>query len=275
MKELQVITIERSKTTRNNSRRRKNVPTWKRKLRRTRRFLKALIRALGQVINFPKLGFNVIILACIVSTLVALWPSKQSTKAGCEIIVVEEESQTESDEFEEEQIVVLAEPSVVSAESTTQVVEVIEPQPILSAYGPGEVYYYYITNEEKILIAKVVWKEARGESFRGQVAVAATVFNRLMSNDSAINNDSIYSIVTQPGAYASIKDVTYEEAITCLEAVEHAAKGYDPTREVFENGARFFYAPEWTGPDQLAKREGVTKMVIGNHTFHDKFAGEE
>ncbi len=159
---------------------------------------------------------------------------------------------------------------IVTTEETQVVIE--RPQPTLSAYGPGEVYYYVITDNEKILIAKVVWKEARGESFEGQVAVAATVFNRLMSDDPAIDNRSIYSVITQSGAYASISNVTEAQAMTCMEAVEEACRGYDPTRKVFTNGARFFYAQDWISADQLAMREGVTTLVIGGHTFHEDFA---
>lgn len=146
------------------------------------------------------------------------------------------------------------------------------PSPTLSYEGPGEDYYYIINEDEKIMIAKVIWKEARGESFEGQVAVAATVFNRLNSDDPAIDNESIYSVIHQSGAYASISDVTTEDAYTCMDAVEAACKGYDPTRACFPNGARFFYNPTWTGEEELARREGVEKMVIGNHTFHDSFA---
>lgn len=165
-----------------------------------------------------------------------------------------------------EQIASSPEPITVMVTTTEVEVPTEEPIiPMLSAYGPGEVYYYAITDAEKMLIAKVVWKEARGESFEGQVAVAATVFNRLMCNDPAIHNDSIYSVVTQSGAYASISDVTEDQARTCMEAVEQACRGYDPTRAVFENGARFFYAQDWI-------RYGVKTLVIGGHTFHDDFA---
>lgn len=96
-----------------------------------------------------------------------------------------------------------------------------------------------------------------------------------MCNDPAIHNDSIESVVTQRGAYASTSGVTKEEALTCMEAVEAACKGYDPTRAIFANGARFFYAQDRISAEELARREGVTKMVIGKHTFHDDFANLE
>ena len=148
----------------------------------------------------------------------------------------------------------------------------VNVMPQLSADEPGSEYYYIITDAEKMLIAKVVYAESRGEPFEGQVAVASTVFNRFYCTDPAIHNDSIKSVVTQSGAYASIASVTDEQAMTCIEAVEQAAKGWDPTRKVFENGARFFYAPAGTGPVEMAKREGILKQQIGNHVFHDDFA---
>lgn len=170
---------------------------------------------------------------------------------------------------------IMSGPSEEQLETTmikqTEVVEET-PKAMLSAYKASETYYYFITDAEKMQMAKVVWKESRGESLEGQVAVAATIFNRLMCDDPAIHNDSINSVITQRGAYASIADVSPDEARTCMEAVELACKGWDPTRAMFENGARFFYAQSWISAEELAKREGVTKQVIGNHTFHDDFA---
>lgn len=67
-------------------------------------------------------------------------------------------------------------PAELTTDSQVSTVEPVIPAPRLSEDGPGESYYYIITYEEKMLIAKVVWVEARGESFEGQVAVAATIF---------------------------------------------------------------------------------------------------
>ena len=43
-----------------------------------------------------------------------------------------------------------------------------------------------ITNEELLLLSKLVTGEARGESYEGQVAVAAVVINRVKDQDFQI-----------------------------------------------------------------------------------------
>lgn len=166
-----------------------------------------------------------------------------------------------------------AEEEVPTQEVTTTSVPL--PEPELSAYEAGEMYYYEFSYEDKVLIAKTVYLEARGESFEGQVAVAAVVINRYFSDDTFFENDSIYSVVTQNCQFADISGVTEANLAdypSCLEAVEAACKGWDPTREVFpETGATYFYEPEGLGDYQRSIRTGITEMIIGNHHFHIDF----
>lgn len=42
---------------------------------------------------------------------------------------------------------------------------------------------FKLTQDDRNLLAKIIWLEARGESFEGQRAVAEVVFNRMMSDD--------------------------------------------------------------------------------------------
>ena len=145
----------------------------------------------------------------------------------------------------------------------------------LSAYGPGDEYFYELSEEDKILIAKVVWKESRGECFEGQVAVAAVVLNRYYYGDGhPFDRKSIETVVTQPSQFANIANVTMEDlqaAPLCMEAVEAACKGWDPTRIQFSQGAFFFYAPKGVTGRQAEMREGIEVLVIGNHNFHENF----
>lgn len=159
-------------------------------------------------------------------------------------------------------------------ETESNIEEETEAEPArISAYGAGETYYYNLSYEEKVYIAKVVYAEARGECFEGQVAVAATVLNRYTSNDARFSRESIYSVVTQSGQYASISGITMEDlnaVPSCMEAVEAACKGWDPTRVMFSDGAKFFFNPDGD-LDELARkeREGVATYQIGAHLFHN------
>lgn len=144
-------------------------------------------------------------------------------------------------------------------------------EPKLSAYEPGKVYYYNISDEDKLYISKLLYKEARGEIYEGKVAVASTVLNRYYSDDARFERDSIYSVINQSGAFASIDDVTINMVMEIPElehAVEDACLGWDPTRKMFASGALFFYAPEEIEGYQKEIREGITVLKIGNHNFH-------
>lgn len=155
----------------------------------------------------------------------------------------------------------------------------VEPEseeiiPYISAYQPGEVYYYNISASDKKYIEKLIYKEARGESYKGKVAVAAVVLNRFFSEDPRFDRESIYSVITQSGAFADISDVTQDMLDTVpdlKDAVEDACRGWDPTREMFENGALFFYAPNEVEGYQKEIREGIQVLQIGNHNFHNDF----
>lgn len=150
---------------------------------------------------------------------------------------------------------------------------VIEPR--ISAECPGTLYYYDLNESEKLYLAKMVYKEARGESFEGKVAVAAVALNRYASNDSRFDRRSIYSVVTQNGQFASITNVTQsmlDSNPECMKAVEAACKGWDPTRETFpETGALFFYSPKNMSAEAMLSRTGVRTQVIENHNFHLEF----
>lgn len=149
-----------------------------------------------------------------------------------------------------------------------------EAIPTISAYGPGTVYYYILSDADKKDIEKLVYKEARGEPYEGKVAVAAVVLNRFFSGDPRFNRDSIHSVIIQSGAFADISDVTQSMLDTVpdlKDAVEDACRGWDPTRTTFENGALFFYAPKEVVGYQKEIREGIEVLQIGNHNFHNDF----
>lgn len=162
----------------------------------------------------------------------------------------------------------------VIMEEETMVEEVVQEAKI-SAKGPSESFYYSLSEEDMLLIAKLVWAEARGECFEGKVAVAAVVLNRYYwGNNRDFNRESIETVITQRNQFANIKKVSkndLQEVPECMEAVEAACKGWDPTRSVFEEGALYFYAPKGVSGYQKEIRDGIEVMTIGNHNFHANF----
>ena len=109
------------------------------------------------------------------------------------------------------------------------------------------------------LLARVVYGEARGEPYRGKVAVAAVVLNRMKSPDFP---NTMAGVVYQKGAFSIVDDgqinLTPDEE--ALRAARDALNGVDPT-----GGCTFYYNPDKTSNKYMLSKPVVT--VIGNHRF--------
>lgn len=87
---------------------------------------------------------------------------------------------------------------------------------------------YTSNNSDLNLLSHLVYAEARGESYTGMVAVAATVMNRV--SDSRFPN-SVAGVIYQSGAYTCVADgqinLNYDN--TAKKAAQDAINGWDPT----------------------------------------------
>ncbi|WP_240377157.1 cell wall hydrolase [Bacillus piscicola] len=108
-------------------------------------------------------------------------------------------------------------------------------------------------------IAKAVHGEARGESFEGQVAVAAVIRNRLNSSDFP---GTVDEVVMQKNAFTAVADGQYdlEPNRTAYQAVKEAWQGWDPSK-----GSHYYYNPVLATSDWIFTRE--TTRQIGKHVF--------
>jgi len=114
-------------------------------------------------------------------------------------------------------------------------------------------------NNDLYLLAKLVHSEARGESYTGQVAVAAVVLNRV--EDSRFPN-TIAGVIYQPWAFTAINDGQFalEPNNTAYQAARDAMNGWDPTY-----GAVYYYNPKTATSAWIRSTKTVT--VIGQHVF--------
>lgn len=80
-----------------------------------------------------------------------------------------------------------------------------------------------LTEEEKTLLAKMVWVEAQGESFEGQQAIAEVVLNRLVADNF---QSSVRSVIYAEGQFRSVSQLDQAKpAQIQYEAVERALNG--------------------------------------------------
>ena len=80
-----------------------------------------------------------------------------------------------------------------------------------------------LSYEEKMLLARVVWAESRGESVEGQQAVAEVVLNRMASDGFP---DNLWDVIYAEGQFRStdcLEEATPEQAQ--FDAIEHAVYG--------------------------------------------------
>lgn len=109
------------------------------------------------------------------------------------------------------------------------------------------------------LLAKVISAEARGESYRGQVAVGAVILNRVAHSSFP---DTISGVVYQSGAFDCMYDGQINQNVvdSAYKAAQDAINGWDPS-----GGAIYYYNPKTAKSSWIRKRPIIT--TIGNHVF--------
>lgn len=108
-------------------------------------------------------------------------------------------------------------------------------------------------------LARLVYAEARGESFTGQVAVAAVALNRLFSKDFG---NTLNEVIFEPGAFTAVNDGQFylTPDTVAYEAVRNALNGWDPT-----GNAVYYWNPKTATNKWIWSRPIICK--IGNHVF--------
>lgn len=109
------------------------------------------------------------------------------------------------------------------------------------------------------LLSRLVYSEARGEPYTGQVAVAAVVLNRVKSSSFP---NTIAGVVYQSGAFDAVSDgqINLTPDATARKAAQDAINGWDPSY-----GAIYYFNPN-TATNKWIWSRPLT-VVIGKHRF--------
>lgn len=109
------------------------------------------------------------------------------------------------------------------------------------------------------LLARVIYGEARGEPYTGQVAVGAVILNRVKSSKFP---NTIAGVVYQNGAFDAVADgqVNLTPDSTAKKAAQDALNGWDPTY-----GAIYYFNPS-TATNKWIWSRPMT-VTIGKHRF--------
>jgi N-acetylmuramoyl-L-alanine amidase len=109
------------------------------------------------------------------------------------------------------------------------------------------------------LLARLISAEARGEPYKGQVAVGAVVLNRVKHPSFP---STMSGVIYQPGAFTCITDGQFNQPVadSAYTAAREALGGTDPT-----GGAIYYFNPATATSAWIWSRPLM--LVIGKHRF--------
>ena len=109
------------------------------------------------------------------------------------------------------------------------------------------------------LLAHLIYGEARGEPYIGQVAVGAVIMNRVKSSSFP---NTISGVIYQKGAFDAVSDgqINMTPDSTAKKAAQDAINGWDPSY-----GAIYYFNPA-TATNKWIWSRSLT-VTIGKHRF--------
>lgn len=109
------------------------------------------------------------------------------------------------------------------------------------------------------LLARCIYAEARGEPYKGQVAVGAVVLNRVKSSKFP---NTISGVIYQPWAFTAVNDgqINLSPNENAMKAAREAMSGWDPT-----NGCLYYYNPATATSKWIWSLK--VELKIGKHSF--------
>lgn len=115
------------------------------------------------------------------------------------------------------------------------------------------------SNSNLNLLSRLVYSEARGEPYTGQVAVASVVLNRVKSSSFP---NTISGVIYQRGAFDAVSDgqINLAPNSTATKAAQDALNGWDPSY-----GAIYYFNPNTATSAWIWSRP--LTVTIGNHRF--------
>jgi N-acetylmuramoyl-L-alanine amidase len=109
------------------------------------------------------------------------------------------------------------------------------------------------------LLARLISAEARGEPYRGQVAVGSVVLNRTKHPSFP---HSISGVIYQKGAFTCLSDGQFYTPVSdsAYKAASDALNGWDPS-----GGASYYFNPSTATSGWIWSRPLI--VIIGKHRF--------
>lgn len=125
--------------------------------------------------------------------------------------------------------------------------------------SPGNSGSSSTSSNDLNLLSRLVYGEARGEPYTGQVAVAAVVLNRVKNSNFP---NTIAGVIYQNGAFNVVDDgqINLTPNSTAKKAAQDALNGWDPSY-----GSIYYFNPATATNKWIWSRPHV--VTIGKHRF--------
>ena len=135
----------------------------------------------------------------------------------------------------------------------------LEAMGIYSSSGSSSSSSSSTNSNDVNLLSRLIYGEARGEPYTGQVAVAAVVLNRVKSSSFP---NTVAGVIYQKGAFDVVSDgqINMTPNDTAKKAAQDAINGWDPSY-----GAIYYFNPS-TATNKWIWSRPLT-VVIGKHRF--------
>ncbi|HBS44675.1 MAG TPA: cell wall hydrolase [Paenibacillus sp.] len=122
---------------------------------------------------------------------------------------------------------------------------------------------YAVSEEELLLLQKIVMAEAEGEPYQGKVAVANVVLNRLRSANFP---DTIYKVIYQKHQFSPVANGRLKRVKPNDDSIKAVNAALSGVKEVPDN--TYFFLWLKLAQDLTVHHSQEYVKTIGNHTFY-------
>jgi N-acetylmuramoyl-L-alanine amidase len=122
---------------------------------------------------------------------------------------------------------------------------------------------YAVSEEELLLLQKIVMAEAEGEPYQGKVAVANVVLNRLRSANFP---DTIYKVIYQRSQFSPVANGRLKRVKANDDSIKAVNDALSGVKEVPDN--TYFFLSLKLAQDLTVHHSQEYVKTIGNHTFY-------
>ncbi|AWV32003.1 cell wall hydrolase [Paenibacillus sp. FSL R7-0048] len=168
----------------------------------------------------------------------------------------------------------LAETATKSSQATAKTVSASQKHPLTTLYfsrtellsqeqQSKATRRYAVSEEELLLLQKIVMAEAEGEPYKGKVAVANVVLNRLRSANFP---DTIYKVIYQKSQFSPVANGRLNRVKPNDDSIKAVNAALSGVKEVPDN--TYFFLSLKLAQDLTVHHTQTYVKTIGNHTFY-------